>query len=60
MFNKEEITALMELFPTELVDDNQTKLFRKLEIQKELMEISEKASEDIRKLREELDKMWYN
>ena len=57
MFNKEEITALMELFPTELVDDNQKKLFRKLEIQKELMEISEKASEDIRKLREELDKM---
>ena len=57
MFNKEEITALMELFPTELVDDTQKKLFRKLEIQKELMEISEKASEDIRKLREELDQM---
>ena len=55
MFNKEEITALMELFPTELVDDNQKKLFRKLEIQKELMEITEKASEDIKKLREELD-----
>ena len=55
MFTKEEITALMELFPTELVDDNQKKLFRKLEIQKELMEITEKASEDIKKLREELD-----
>ena len=60
MFNKEEITALMELFPTELVDDNQKKLFRKLEIQKELMEITEKASEDIKKLREELDQAWYN
>ena len=55
MFNKEEITALMELFPTELVEDKQKKLFRKLEIQKELMEITEKASEDIKKLREELD-----
>ena len=60
MFNKEEITALMALFPTELVDDNQKKLFRKLEIQKELMEITEKASEDIKKLREELEQAWYN
>lgn len=60
MFSKEEINALMQLFPTELVEDNQKQLFRKLEIQKELMEISEKASEDIRKLREELNEMWYN
>ena len=57
MFNKEEITALMAKFPTELVEDSDKNLFRKLEIQKELMEISEKASEDIRKLREELDQM---
>ena len=57
MFNKEEITALVAKFPTELVEDSDKKLFRKLEIQKELMEISEKASDDIRKLREELDQM---
>lgn len=57
MFNKEEITALMAKFPTELVEDSDKKLFRKLEIQKELMEISEKASDDIRKLHEELDQM---
>lgn len=57
MFTKEEITALMAKFPTELVEDSDKKLFRKLEIQKELMEISEKASEDIRKLRQELDEM---
>ena len=57
MFTKEEITALMAKFPTELVEDSDKKLFRKLEIQKELMEISEKASEDIRKIRQELDEM---